>query len=711
MMWLRRIELKNFKRFIDFEARFSPGINVVKGPRNEMGKSTLLEGIIAALFYSPKSTAREIKDYVSWGSNRQFRTCIDFEDNGTVYLLEKDFDRGTIRFCAADGREELDTVKEISEKMAELLGTRSDKLFLSSSCIRQSQVTEISSGEKEITASLEEIVSGGRESTLASQVIQKLDNKIAEMKRGLDKLAKNPGTVAILKNKIQETARRHDEVAGEVSRVEAEKAQLVELSKLLAEVKEQYESARALLEKNKQRRDIEAVIERLTRDYNSAEELLSRTRSLEEEFKKADEALRAIDGFQDRQQVAECRRKLDGIDSRRKDIRNDLAQREEELAEGKERLHTRRPVTFLGSAKSIAAAVAILTGGIVGVLIGPFYLLAVLVLGAILLAICARARAALIRDRTSISSLEERIQRMKESLAELNKEEQALLAEAGCNTVAEFAEKERTFSSRLEQKEGARYRLEGILSGRTIEDIDKQRLEIGRNLAVEQLKLTADMIETRLSPEQYIELERKIQTLEARKIELENRKRRCEVIIEQARFDVEDQVKLKEELESLEKALEREERKVQVYELARRFIYQARTEVLSSIEEALEKEIQRHLVVFTDGRYEQVRVHKEDLDFSVYSDEKKDWARPEDLSGGVIDEFYLAFRLALVKLIFGDKKPPLILDDPFVNFDSVRLANTLDFFKRLASDYQIIIFTLSDSYDGVADNIILLGGK
>jgi len=150
---------------------------------------------------------------------------------------------------------------------------------------------------------------------------------------------------------------------------------------------------------------------------------------------------------------------------------------------------------------------------------------------------------------------------------------------------------------------------------------------------------------------------------------------------------------------------------VKVYELARKFIFQARTEILSSTEEALEKEIQRYLAVFTNERYKQVRVNKEALEFWVYSDEKGDWAKPEELSGGVIDEFYLAFRLALAKLIFDDKKPPLILDDPFVNFDSVRLATTLDFFKTLASEYQIIIFTLGDLYDKVADNVIVLSGK
>ena len=158
--------------------------------------------------------------------------------------------------------------------------------------------------------------------------------------------------------------------------------------------------------------------------------------------------------------------------------------------------------------------------------------------------------------------------------------------------------------------------------------------------------------------------------------------------------------------------MKREERKVQVYALAREFISQARTEILSSTEEALEKEIQRYLAVFTNNKYKQVRRgNKEALEFWIYSDEKGDWAKPEDLSGGVIDEFYLAFRLALAGLIFGDKKPPLILDDPFVNFDSLRLAKTLNFFKTIAADYQIIMFTLGDLYDKVADNIILLGEK
>jgi len=708
-MWLKRIELKNFKRFSDFPAQFSPGINVVKGPLNEMGKSTLLEGIIVALFHNPRSTARWLKDYVSWGSTRQCQTILEFEDNGNRYLLEKDFDKGIARLIDDNTREEFDTFKKISEKMAELLGTNSDTLFLCTSCIRQDEVRAISSGKREISESLEEVVTGGKESTLASEVIQKLDDKISEMKKGLDRPAKVPGVLASLRGQLEDSSRKCTDIENEVSKVEAQKIELMEVNKQLAQVKEQYENSRALLEKNKQRKEIEASIESLTKNYNDVDELLSRIKSLEEDSKKADEALQAIEGFADKQQVSEFRKGLDAIQNRRGDIEKDLAMREGELAEAKEKLARRKSVGFFGSGKGMATAIIILTGGIIGTLVGPLYLLSVIILGAAFLAITIRARTALIQDRANISGIEERTQRMKGFLGELSNEEQELLAKAECNTVAGFNEKERDFYYWREMKEKAGNRLEGMLSGKAIQDVEKGRLELARNLAVEQAKLTEDLKATALGPEEYINLERKVDDLSKRQTELGERKRRCEVIIEQARFNIEDQIRLEEELKSRQKALEHEERKVRVYDLAREFISKARTEILSSTEEALEKEIQRYLAVFTKDRYKQVRVDKEELEFWVYSDEKGDWAKPEDLSGGVIDEFYLAFRLALVGLIFGNKKPPLILDDPFVNFDSVRLAYTLNFFKTLATDYQIIIFTLSDLYDEVADNIILLG--
>jgi uncharacterized protein YhaN len=422
-------------------------------------------------------------------------------------------------------------------------------------------------------------------------------------------------------------------------------------------------------------------------------------------LEEANEALASLEGLDNEQQVSELRKKLDAIQNRCGDIEEDLAMREKELSEAKEKLNREKFVGFFRSRKGIAASIVMLAGGIVGVLIGPSYLLALIILGAALLSV-----AALFRDRTSTSGIEGRIQQMREALRRLGEEREKLLAEVKCSTVVDFDNKERDFGSRLREKSSLQAQLKGMLRGRTVEDLEKQEKEIVRGLAVEEAKLTDDLKETRLSPEEYVELERKVRSLEAEQAELERRKGRCEAIIEQARFSIEDQIRLEEELEGLQQDLRREERKAQIYALASEFMSQARTDVLSSTEEALEKQIQGYLAVFTNNKYRQVRrINQEALEFSIYSDEKGDWAKPEDLSGGVTDEFYLAFRLSLVGLIFGDKKPPLILDDPFVNFDSVRLANTLNFLKTMASDYQIIIFTLRDLYDDVADNIVLLG--
>jgi DNA repair exonuclease SbcCD ATPase subunit len=711
-MRLRRIGLKNFKRFVDFQAQFSPGINVVKGPLNETGKSTLLEGIIVALFRNPKSTAKELEGYSSWGSSRQFRTSLEFEEKGNRYLLEKDFDKGTIRLFCDNSREELDTFKEISTKVAELSGTKSDTLFSCSSCIRQSEVSEISSGRKEITESLEEVVMGGKESTFAWQVVQKLDSRVAEMKKGLDKLTNNPGILASLRSKIHGTSQRYSDVKDEVSKIEAKKIELVEVSKQLAEVKEQYENARALLEKNRQRKEIEASVQRLTKDYDGVERVLSNVRDLREDSEKAGKAVRAIEGFRDRQEVSELRRELDVIQNGRRTIERDLVQREKELSGAKEKSDKRKSVVFLGSGKSIAASIVVLAGGVVGTLIGPFYLVGLVIIGAVLLAVTMLwARPALIRDKTNISVIEGRLQDMREALADLSRNEQELLAKAKCSTIARFCEQEKDFYDWLDKKNAAELQLKGMLGGRTVEDIEGQKLELARKLATEEARLTDDLKQTHLGPEEYTALERRVQNLEKRQGELEKQKSRCEIIIEQARFNMEDQIRLEEELEALQEALKHENKKVKIYGLASEFLSRARAEVLSSVEEALEKEIQKYLAIFTDDKYKQVKVDKETLEFWVYSDEKGGWAKPEELSGGAIDEFYLAFRLALVKLIFGDKRPPLMLDDPFVNFDSVRLDKTLDFFKTLASDYQIIIFTLGDSYDKVADNVILLGER
>jgi len=297
---------------------------------------------------------------------------------------------------------------------------------------------------------------------------------------------------------------------------------------------------------------------------------------------------------------------------------------------------------------------------------------------------------------------------MEETLEEAERQERDILSQVNCSSVEEFRQKEKRLAELVEQKNTSQNQLVGKLRSQTLEQIERERSKVTRMLAEEREKLTDDLKSTKLSPEEYVKLENKVKDHGDEKRQLEFRKMECEVGINNAKFDAEGQTRREEALVALTNAMSREQRRVRIYQLAKDFVSRARSETLSSATDLLQAQIQKNFEIFTNGKYKKVMVGKESMDFHIYSEEKGDWVRPNELSGGVIDEFYLACRLALVRLIYGETQPPLILDDPFANFDEPRLARTLDFLGKMSKEHQIIIFTLSEAYDNIADIVIEL---
>ncbi|HEY4754022.1 MAG TPA: hypothetical protein VIH37_12105, partial [Candidatus Limnocylindrales bacterium] len=58
----------------------------------------------------------------------------------------------------------------------------------------------------------------------------------------------------------------------------------------------------------------------------------------------------------------------------------------------------------------------------------------------------------------------------------------------------------------------------------------------------------------------------------------------------------------------------------------------------------------------------------------------------------------------------GDRRPPLILDDPLVSLDDERAGRALAVIRDLTADYQVIYLTTSSRYDALADAVIALPG-
>ncbi len=121
--------------------------------------------------------------------------------------------------------------------------------------------------------------------------------------------------------------------------------------------------------------------------------------------------------------------------------------------------------------------------------------------------------------------------------------------------------------------------------------------------------------------------------------------------------------------------------------------------ILKDAEETLKGEIAPKLAyyareltdVMTGGKYPNMTVTQ---DLRLVAKEGDDLLRPEDLSAGTRNTAYLAFRLAIVRLLFREA-PPLCFDDSFGEQDDTRLRAILQVISTLSQkgDIQTFLFT------------------
>ena len=154
-------------------------------------------------------------------------------------------------------------------------------------------------------------------------------------------------------------------------------------------------------------------------------------------------------------------------------------------------------------------------------------------------------------------------------------------------------------------------------------------------------------------------------------------------------------------------ALQRRER---VYVATLEAIERAEQATMKSATRYLEQRMVRDVAAVTEGRYRRVRVDDKTLDIEVFAPERDDWVPVAALSQGTLDVVYLAARLGLVRLVTGDRRPPLVFDDPFVTLDDERARRALELLRRVADDFQVIYLTTSSRYDEAADAIVELPG-
>ncbi|MGH2898013.1 MAG: ATP-binding protein, partial [Solirubrobacteraceae bacterium] len=150
------------------------------------------------------------------------------------------------------------------------------------------------------------------------------------------------------------------------------------------------------------------------------------------------------------------------------------------------------------------------------------------------------------------------------------------------------------------------------------------------------------------------------------------------------------------------------QRRARVYDATLKALDTAERATIRTATRYLERRMVVDLERVTAGRYRRVKVDDADLGLRVYAPERGDWVDVTTLSQGTLDSVYLAARIGLVRLVTGDRRPPLVLDDPFVTLDDERATRALDLLHDISTDFQVIYLTTSDRYDSTADAVCVL---
>ncbi|MHB0929736.1 MAG: hypothetical protein ACYC3W_12680 [Candidatus Nanopelagicales bacterium] len=163
--------------------------------------------------------------------------------------------------------------------------------------------------------------------------------------------------------------------------------------------------------------------------------------------------------------------------------------------------------------------------------------------------------------------------------------------------------------------------------------------------------------------------------------------------LEQAYRDLPDLAALETELEEARRARLALEDRRWLLERAREEVEAASEEVHREFAPRLNQVASAAVSSITGGRYSEVRVDSH-LGLRVVVPETGELRSVDDLSGGTLDQFYLALRTGMAGLLTADGETvPFLLDDTFVQFDDQRLVRAVGYLLEVAKTSQVLLFT------------------
>ena len=711
-MRIRRLRLRDFRRYRELDLDLGNGLTIVRGP-NEAGKSTIQRSIELVLTRRVTSAAGDMTALRPWDSADEVPTVVmvDFEvdEDGAPRTghLEKSFagTKGTVSL-EYEGQSISDPALA-DQVLAELTGIPTEAFYRSTASVRHQELADLARDEAALHDRLQASISGADRGT--SQAKKKLEKALFELNTKGDK---NPGRLKVAEIAVGQAGAAVEAGDKALAQLSEDRDALNGALARRADAEGALLTRRGTLEKARQ-------AERLIAERDAAQEKYERYRQAGE---VNDEIARMSGSHPSPQPLPVVRagvERLRTLDVRARELRAALAGEVNvnfEAAEDRSWQPFRTwsiPLIVFGLILAIAPLLLTAVGsadlGPIPSIVGAV----IAIVGAVLAFVAFRLRngtkaQAELRD----VEIDRRLRGRSEMEAELFQVEQEAARRLGTFGLDDLPACEDLLAreeAHVAQLDRLSAQLEGLVGKEPPETLASTRDAAALEAAQKASALEA-LGPIAKEPRARERLEVEVRDLESALERARDDEANARARVEANPVDAEQVAAQAERLAMWQEQLAALQRRDRVYAGTLAAIERAEQATMKTATRYLEQRMTKDLEVATAGRYRYVRVDDRTLDIEIRAPEKRDWVKVSTLSQGTLDLVYLSARLGLVRLVTGDRRPPLLFDDPFVTLDDARATRALQLLKDVAADFQVIYLTTSDRYDEAAEVVVELPG-
>ena len=707
-MRITRLRLADFKTHDDLEIRPASGLTIIRGP-NEAGKSTVQKAIELVLFRKADANREDIRRARAWGSSEPPTVELDFEVDGTSGTLRKRFDGARSEGELTVGGETIRDYTLIGDELAGFMGVPTEAFFRATASVGHAELDAVGGEEPAIGDRLQKAISGADRGTAKAK--KKLETAIHRYRT---EGHKNPGLLKVAREEMAMLERELADGEAALARLQSDRAQWVEAHERRDELEVRLTRQQADLDEAQR-------AEALARKRDAAQDGYQRLKRVVELTEASEELRHELPTSLPLAQLRTTVAQVQSLEFELSELQAEIDTAAEAAADEGPDLVPPRPMRWLA-----AAAMLVLVGWLSMFLLRDAGLLGIgvvaLIAAGLTLTLVQAFRQARKRRlygltvqlaQAEITERQEHAREREDTYRRRRRELDSTLERLGAADVRSAE----TILATTEEHTETLAQMEGELRGLGIDERNIRRLEEARDLAANESEQAAHALAAmgsladdpaRARAQAQREVAQTAPARDAARSEADQAQGR----VDANQVDAELVASLAERLAAARDHYTELEGRMLVYQGTLTAIAAAEEATLKTAARYLEERMGPAIAKVTDGRYDDIEVDEKSLAFKVRAPETGEFVDVDQLSQGTADQLFLAARLGLVRLVTLDRRPPLILDDPFVTFDTTRGERALRLVKQMAHEhgFQVLYLTCSERFDTLADELVVLPG-